>query len=93
MALVVPLRLRKRFTLYADDTGQPDIRPPVGGERHTFAYGGVVVPNSGIANMQRRWRDIKAEFFATRDEVKATAWSSGGRTKNPASSWRTSPWG
>lgn len=71
MVMVVPLRLRKRFTLYADDTGQPDIHPPADGERHTFAYGGVVVSNSGIANMQRRWRDIKAEFFATRNEVKA----------------------
>jgi hypothetical protein len=60
-----------RFTMYADDTGQPDIRPPADGERHTFAYGGVVVPDSGIENMERRWRDIKVDFFATRDEVKA----------------------
>lgn len=71
MALRVPSQLRNRFTLYADDTGQPDIRPAANGERHSFAYGGVVVPNNGIANMQRRWRRIKADFFATGEEVKA----------------------
>lgn len=71
MPLTVPSRLRNRFTLYADDTGHSEIRPATNGERHTYAYGGIVVANNDIANMQRRWRDIKGEFFDTHKEVKA----------------------
>ncbi len=72
MALRVPARLRRRFTLYTDDTGQPSIRPPSDPlARHVFAYGGIVVPNDGVGKMARRWYELKAYVFGTRNEVKA----------------------
>jgi len=61
-----------RFTLYADDTGQPGIRLPTEPDnRHTFAYGGVVCPDAELLNMQRRWAAFREEFFGAGAEVKA----------------------
>lgn len=60
------------FTFFADDSGQPAIRPSTTGERYSFVFGGFVVRNADIARMRECWRAFKLQFFGNEDsEVKA----------------------